>query len=374
MMHRRAFLGWLAGGGLSLAVGEVARAQMQPGPPTPGVVQATIADPAPAPDVASLISPTARGKSLMVVNKLGLTVGFYDAATGAHQGLFALPSRPHELLIARDGKRAYVSIYGDGIYGRNPHPGNQIAIIDLERREPIGFLSTLDVWAPHGLTEGPDGTIWASCDIGAAVVGFDPVSRQRVSVIETGTKGGHWIVAGSDGLAFLSNRAGPGIAMVDLVARRRVGTLETPHAITGLDLSPDGRRLFAADDQEPALLTIDTRARRILSTTTLAGLPRPVAKGGDRERRVKVAPGGRDVLVSDFPSAALVRVDVADPTRQRLLLVQHGPMSLAFSPDGRTAWVCDHDAGAITIVDLDSMAALLDFKVGEGCETAALLP
>ena len=372
-MHRRTFLRCATIGGLSIAAGRVARAQMQPGPPTPGVVQATIAEPAPAPDVASLISPIARSNSLMVVNKLGLTVGFYDPATGAPQKLFALPSRPHELLIARDGKRAYVSIYGDGIYGQNPHPGNQIAIIDLERREPVGFLSTIDIWAPHGLTEGPDGIIWASCDIGAAVVGFDPVTRQRVSVIETGTKGGHWIVSGPDGLAFLSNRAGAGIPMVDLVGRRHVGTLETPHAITGLDLSPDGQRLFAADDQEPALLTIDVRARRIRSTTVLAGLPRPVAIGGDRERRVKVTPDGRNVFLSDFPSAALVRVDVDDPARQRLLLVQHGPMSMAFSPDSRTAWICDHDAGAVTIVDIVSMEALVDFKVGEGCETVALL-
>ena len=48
-------------------------------------------------------------------------------------------------------------------------------------------------------------------------------------------------------------------------------------------------------------------------------------------------------------------------------------MSMAFSPDGRTAWVCNHDAGAITIVDVASMTTLLDFKVGEGCETAALV-
>ena len=88
---------------------------------------------------------------------------------------------------------------------------------------------------------------------------------------------------------------------------------------------------------------------------------------------MKVTPDGRYVMVSDYPSAALVRVPVDAPARQKLLLVQHGPMSMAFSPDGATAWVCNHDAGTITIVDVASMAALLDFKVGEGCETAALL-
>ena len=165
----------------------------------------------------------------------------------------------------------------------------------------------------------------------------------------------------------------PGVPVIDVIARRRLGVIETPHAITGLDLSPDGRRLYAADDQEPAMVTIDTATRRVVSTTTLRELPRPVAKGGDRERRVKVTPDGHHVLVSDYVSAALVRVEVAAPEQQKLLLVQHGPMSLAMSPDSRTAWVCDHDAGAITVVDLPSLTALLDFKTGEGCETVALL-
>lgn len=309
----------------------------------------------------------------MVVNKLGLTVGFYDAATGDQKTLFSLPSRPHELLVARDGRRAYVSIYGDGIYGRNPHPGNQVAVIDLVRREPVGFLSTGDVLAPHGLAEGPDGTIWVTCDIGAAVVGFDPHSGERIVVIETGGKGGHWMVATKSGIAFLSNRAGPGIPIVDLTKRSRAGVIETPNAVTGLDLSPDGSRLYAADDREPVILVIDTSAGRVLSATPLDGLPHSTAKGGDRERRVKASPDGRFVLISDFPSAALVRVQVDDPTRQKLLLVQHGPMSLAFSPDGRTAWVCNHDAGTVTVVDVETMTALLDFRVGEGPETAALL-
>ena len=236
-----------------------------------------------------------------------------------------------------------------------------------------GFSRRGEVWAPHGLVEAPDGTIWASCDIGAAVVGFDPRSGAQVATINIGGKGGHWIVADRRGTAYLSNRAAPGIPVVDLLARKRAGTIETPHAITGLDLSPDGSRLYAADDQEPALLTFDTASQRVLSTTPLDGLPRPTARGGDRERRVRAAPGGRYVMVSDFPSAGLVRLEASTPTRQKLLLVQHGPMSMAISADGATAWVCDHDAGAITVVDIATMSALLDFKVGEGCETAALI-
>ena len=76
MIHRRHMLSSGLSATAILLSGRTAGAQMQPGAPTPGVVQATIADPAPSPDVTGRISPAARGKALLVVNKLGLTVGF----------------------------------------------------------------------------------------------------------------------------------------------------------------------------------------------------------------------------------------------------------------------------------------------------------
>lgn len=374
-MDRRTFMHSSAAAAISsLALPAALRAQEQPGPPTPGIVQATIAPPATGPDVSALVTPTARGKSLLIVDKMALKVAFHDAVSGDPQANFSLPSRPHEVLVARDGRTAYVSIYGDGIYGANPHPGNQIAVIDLTTRQCTGFLSTGQVWAPHGLAEAPDGTIWATCDIGEAVIGFDPVTRHSVGTIATGHKGGHWIAADMrSGKAWLSNRAGPGIVVVDLLKRAPAGRVETPAAVTGLSLAPDGKRLFAADDERPALLTVDTAQGKVSARTPLAGLPSSTAQGGDRERRVLASPDGRYVFVTDYPSAALVRIEVARPERQRLLLIQHGPMGMAISPDGRTLWACNHDAGTITIVDVASMTALRDFATEKGPENAVLL-
>lgn len=372
-MDRRIFLHMGATAIAGLGLPAVLRAQEQPGPPTRGVTQATTAPPAPSPNATALVTPLARGKSLLAVDKLALTVAFHDAVSGERQGMFSLPSRPQDVLVARDRHTAYASIYGDGIYGANPHPGNQIAVIDLGTRQCTAFLSTGQVWAPHGLAEAPGGTIWAACDIGEAVVGFDPASRRQLATIPVGHKGGHWITADKQsGKAWLSNRAGPGTVAVDLMKRAPAGRIETPSAVTGPSLSPDGRRLFAANDREPALLTIDTTQGRVLSRTPLAGLPSSKAEGGDRERRVLASPNKRYIFVFDYPSAALVRIDVVQPDRQRLLLVQHGPMRMAISPDGQTLWACNHDAGTITIVDVESMTALRDFARGKRSENAVL--
>lgn len=281
------------------------------------------------------------------------------------------------MALPPDQRTAYVSIYGDGIYGANPHPGNQVYVLDLVARRPVRVLSTGDVLAPHGLALAPDGRLWVSSDAGACVAALDPETGRLEATVPVGTTGAHWLVMTPDGRkVYTSNRAGPGIPVLDARARRLSGRVGTPHAVTGLALSPDGARLYAIDDQAPTLLVVDTRTDRLVDTVPLAGLPH-VTSTADREMRVRVTPDGLYVLVADYASGAVVRADAADLRRQRLLVVERGPMGVAFSGDGRTAWVANHDAGTVTIVDVPSMRALRDFRTDAGPETldlAAPLP
>jgi len=344
-----------------------------PGPPSPGITQAGRSPPGPAPDVTAEVSPAVHGQTLVVVNKLALTIGFYEPVTGEQQVLFSLPPRPHEIAVSADRRTAYVSIYGDGIYAANPHPGHQVAVIDLAGRRPTGFLSTSDVPAPHGMALAPDGALWVSSDMGQAVLVLDPHTGERLAVVPTGTTGSHWLAMTPDGRkVYASNRAGAGIPVIDAVARKLLDPVAVPHAVTGLSVSPDGSRLYAADDQDAALLVIDTALDKLIDTVPLVGLPR-VSADVDRERRVRVTPDGKWVFVSDSLSRVVIAAEVADLHRQRLLVVEKGPMGFAFSAGSRTAWVANHDAGSVTIVDVAGLRALRDFRTGEGPETMELV-
>ena len=226
MIDRRRLLGLGAAGTASLLFGGRAGAQMQPGAPTPGVVQATVADPAPSPDVTGRISPAARGKTLMVVNKLGLTVGFYDAATGAPAGaVLAAVAPARAARLARWPPRLCLDLRRRHL---RPEPASrQPGRGDRSRATPARRVP-LDRRGPRAARprrKRPDGTIWTSCDIGAALVGFDPRSGERIATIDAGGKGGHWMVVDGRGIGpNLSNRASPGIPVIDLAARRACRT------------------------------------------------------------------------------------------------------------------------------------------------------
>jgi hypothetical protein len=45
------------------------------------------------------------------------------------------PSGMHELVIYPDHKIAYASVYGDEVYGKNPHPRHIVAIFDSSCRK-----------------------------------------------------------------------------------------------------------------------------------------------------------------------------------------------------------------------------------------------
>ena len=95
-------------------------------------------------------------KGLIAVDKIGNQILFLDPRTYATTlTLDAFAPRVHELAISPNHKTAYVPIYGDGIHGKNPHPGHLIALFDLTARRHAGDFSTYPYLAPHGLRWGP---------------------------------------------------------------------------------------------------------------------------------------------------------------------------------------------------------------------------
>ena len=102
---------------------------------------------------------------LIAIDKLGNQVLFLDP--DSYETVLTLDGfapRVHELLIALDRGIAYVPIYGDGLHGKNPHPGHLIALFDLKARRHIGDFSTYPHVAPHGLRWGRQGQLYCVCE------------------------------------------------------------------------------------------------------------------------------------------------------------------------------------------------------------------
>src|SRR5215471_20155750 len=83
---------------------------------------------------------TTGSDGLIMIDKRGAVVRFFDPKNFTEISNLTIDGTPHELAISPDHKTAYVPNYGDGVYGNNPHPGHTIAVIDLETRKVRGNI------------------------------------------------------------------------------------------------------------------------------------------------------------------------------------------------------------------------------------------
>src|SRR5437660_1818950 len=173
---------------------------------------------------ALALSASAPPQTLVVVNKLGDTLAFFDTRDNSRVATIPLATHPHEIAVAPDGRTAYVSIYGDGVYGRNANPAHTIVIIDLAGRRKTGEIDLGELRAPHAMAFDRAGRLWVACDASAAVAIVDPTTRKVVGSISTGSTGSHWLVLLPDGRkAYTSNKDTTHMSVIDVAAMKMTG-------------------------------------------------------------------------------------------------------------------------------------------------------
>ena len=237
---------------------------------------------------------------LLAVDKVGKGFEFRDADTHIRLARIELPARPHELVVAPDKKTAYVSIYGDGIYGNNTHPGHQVAVIDLAGRKLVGYIDVSPFFAPHGMALDRSGTLWLTCDKSSHLLVVDPKAGKVLTAIPTLVPGTHWIVGHPDGKKLYgSNKDNAFVFVFDVDSRTIARKIPVPNGTEGIAISPDGKRLYASDHKEAKVLVIDTARDEVVDTVDLRGYPE-IPPYEDHEMRLRVSPDGRYLLVSAY--------------------------------------------------------------------------
>ena len=300
---------------------------------------------------------------LIAIDKRGSHALFFEPASFELLDSVPLPARPHEVAISKDHRLAYVSIYGNGVYGNNTEPGREIVVIDLAARQHVATLDVAPFRAPHGLQLGPGNLLYASCDQSGVIAVIDPAAERLVGSIDAGSKGPHMIALLPDGSKLYSeNEEDPFVSVMDPATRTLLRTVETPGGSAGI--SADARGVLVVHAQEPVLTLIDPATDQVERRIRLREHTRPA-------QRVRHSPNGQYVVVTSMEEPLVTILDAASLDQQTTLRVADGPMGVGFAPDGRTMLVGNHGAGRITVVDLAAGSIQRDFPAGVGVETLA---
>ena len=303
---------------------------------------------------------------LLVIDKIGRHLRFFDTSKFQEISNLEVGVAPHDLAISPDHKTAYVTVYGDGVYGKNPHPGHTIAIIDLASRQVAGTIDVSPYQAPHGIQIDDAGKIYVTCDLSRKLLVIDPKTRSIEAAIDTeGT--GHWAAVLPDATkAYVANKNDKlFVTVIDLKKRAIVARIPAPNGTEGIAASPDGKHVVAVDHSEPKLLIIDTSTDTVVETIPLQGN----SKGSFKPR---FSLDGSKLLVCNLAERLVNVIDTADlHGKQQVLTVGKDPMGFAPAPDGKTVLVANHGDGTVSVIDLSQNRVVSSFMGGAGVESLA---
>ena len=305
---------------------------------------------------------------LLLVDKRGNHVRFFNPVTFEEIASFATGDKaPHEVALSADRRIAYIPIYGDGIIGNNPHPGNTLLIVDVASRRLSATVDLSPCQAPHGIQIDAQGLLYVVCDISKTLVVVNPRTRTIEYTLDV-EGSGHWLTLLPDASkAYVSHQGGaPFISVIDLKARKMIGRI--PATSGGIVAAPDGRRVYAISrGPSPAtVLVIDPVSDKIVDRVAVQGHSQPGYK-------LHVTHDGKTLITSGYEGGAresMINVwSTADlHGAQKVFKAGKGTMGFAIAPDGRTLLLGNDGDGTVTIADLQRGEVTRTFKGGVGIE------
>jgi DNA-binding beta-propeller fold protein YncE len=301
---------------------------------------------------------------ILMVDKIGSHVRFFDPSSFQQIADVIVPARPHDLVFSPDHRRAYITIYGDGVYGNNPHPGHQVVVIDTVSHKLIDTIDLAPYRAPHGIQIDSEGNLLIACDLDRKIIVVDPATHKIVKTMDTiGTD--HWIALLHDEKKiYTSNKNDQDFAtVVSTSTNIPIARIPIRGGAQGLSASPDGKRVAILSFKDPSLLIVDSRNDSILSTIPLQGQSAGAFKPA-------YSPDGRWLIVLSEASNSMniFRADDVGGV-QTVLKTGKDPMSVAFSPDGNTALIANHGDGSVSVLNLRDLTITSSFHAGDGIET-----
>ena len=279
---------------------------------------------------------------LVIANQKEHTVLVVDPDQGRELAKVVVGVNGHEVMVSKDGKYAYVPIYGNSGVGRPGTDGSTIDVVDLQERKLAATIDLGKPLRPHRAEWGPDGMLYVTAELGNAVDVLDPSTRKIVAEIPTGQKESHMLVISPDGRrAYTANVGAGSVSVLDLGKRSLITTIPVAKMVQRISISPDGKRVYTHDQDAPRIAVIDTGKDKIADWIQV---PTPVYAS-------ELTADGRWLVTLDRSSHAYV-VDLQSMKVAHTYKISDGASEILIRPGGEVAYLSGTGAGKIDVLDL----------------------
>ena len=306
---------------------------------------------------------------LFVANQVEHSVLLVDPISKQILATVGVDINGHEVAVSPDGRFGYVPIYGNTWVGKPGSDGSTIHVVDLRRGRTVAVIDLGKEVRPHCAHFGPDGLLYVSAELANAIFIVDTKTRSLVGEIPTGASHTHMLVISPDGRRiYTANNEAGSVSVLDLPARTLITTIPISKRVQRVSISPDGRFVFTQDQETPRIVVIDTASNSVVRSISLPRVPFSSIITKDGHWLLANSESGKLVVV-DLASGAVAKTfDTPD------VPVLPTPGEFALAPDGIHAYVTCPQGGTIEVLNLKDSKMEEPIRLTKGVDGMAWVP
>ena len=306
---------------------------------------------------------------LLVAEKGAQSLAIIDPATG--HLLTSVPEggiTGHEVAASKDGRYAYVPIYGNSGVGKPGTDGSTMVTIDIPSRKVVSTFDFHHGVRPHCPVVGPDGLLYVTTELDKTVSIFDlkdPAAPKLIGAIPTGSVESHLLALSHNGRFGYTANVGPGtVSVLDLKARKLVTVIPLAKQVQRMSVSMDDKYAFTSDQTKPQLAVIDTATNQLKSW-----IPLPSSGYGTAP-----TPDGRWLIVCIMAQNKVAVIDLQSMKVVKTIDVPASPQEVIVRPDNAVAYVSCDQSNQVAEIDLKTWTVTRRIFTGKLADGLAWAP
>lgn len=312
---------------------------------------------------AGLAMKDEAGGRLLVAEKGGQSLAIVDPDRMSEPVLASVPEGAaakdtgHEVAASKDGKLAFVPIYGDSGVGKPGSDGREMVVVDIASKKVVGKVDFGHPVRPHFPTLNPkDGLLYVTTELDKSVTIVDPKTWKIVGTVPTGSAESHMLAISHDGRRGYTANVGPGtVSVLDLVGRKTVTVIPVAKETQRISISTNDKYVFTSDQTKPELIVIDTATNAVAKRVPMAATGYGSAP----------TPDGKWLLVALMPINKVAVVDLKTMTVAKMVDVPARPQEVLVRPDGGVAYVSCDTSDSVAAIDTASWTVTRVIKTGK---------